>query len=97
VLSKNHIIDKFLIADKLITKEEYARLFKDQDYWQQNNYYKPFTDVLNKIIKLQKDNDIIYFSGICFPNDIKFKDLEISPTKNIDFLFCHFYDRVKTT
>jgi len=93
VLSKNHIIDKFLIADKLITKEEHNILFKDKDYWQQKSYYKPFTDALNKIIKLQKDNDKIYLSSICFPNYIEFQNLEISPEKNIDFSFCYFYDR----
>ena len=91
--TKNHIIDKFLIADKLITKKEHDILFKDKDYWQQNSYYKPFTDALTKIIKLQKNNDVIYLSGICFPNYIEFKNLEISPTKNIDFSFCNFYDK----
>jgi len=94
MLNKNHMINTFLIRDKLISEEEYKILFKDKDYWENNLNYKPFINTLHKIIELQKDEDTIYLNNICFPNHIEFKDLNISPSININFNDCSFYQKI---
>ncbi len=94
MITKNHIIDGFLIRDKSISKEEHKLLFKNQDYWKNNSNYKPFINALNKIVELQKDQDTVFLSCICFPKEIEFKDLNLSPTIKINFSYCSFYAKV---
>jgi len=95
MLTKNHIIDAFLIRDKSISHDEHKILFQDKDYWNNNSISKiDFNDVLSKIIKLQTQQDTIYLSNIYFPYDIEFADLKISSTININFAYCVFEGKV---
>jgi len=97
MLTKNHIIDGFLIRDKSITKDEHAILFKDKNYWKKKFNYTPFVIALNKVIELQNKQDTadtVFLSCICFPKEVEFTDLNLSLTTKINFSYCSFYRKV---
>lgn len=79
MLTKNHVIDRFLLRDKSISNEEHEILFKEQNYWEKKTNYKPFFNALEKVISLQNEEETVFLSCICFPKEIEFNDSPIQP------------------
>lgn len=94
MLTKNHVIDRFLLRDKSISNEEHEILFKEQNYWEKKTNYKPFFNALEKVISLQNEEETVFLSCICFPKEIEFNDLNLSPEIKINFAYCKFYKKV---